>query len=97
MWLSYGPRLEHLLISPAQHQIHHSTDEAHYNKNFGSCLAIWDYFGKSLYTTTGRVEKLEYGLLKEEFGQDGRLVSILVEPFQRAFRWGRKFKPTSSS
>jgi len=34
--------LEHLFISPAQHQIHHSRDKKHFNKNFGSCLAIWD-------------------------------------------------------
>ena len=38
--LSYGRWLEHILISPAQHQIHH--DRRHLNSNFGSCLAIWD-------------------------------------------------------
>lgn len=84
VWLSYGKFLEHVFISPAQHQVHHSTDEAHYNKNFGSCLAVWDYFGKSLYTTTGQIQKLEYGLEQKDFGKDGRLRSVLIEPFQRA-------------
>lgn len=41
VWISFG-YLEHLFISPAQHQIHHSRDKKHFDKNFGSCLAIWD-------------------------------------------------------
>ncbi len=39
--ISFG-RLEVLFISPLQHQIHHSREQQHYDKNFGSCLAIWD-------------------------------------------------------
>jgi len=39
--ISFG-YLEHLFISPAQHQIHHSREKKHFDKNFGSCLAIWD-------------------------------------------------------
>lgn len=41
-------KLEYLFISPAQHQIHHSLDVKHYDKNFGSSLAIWDHIFKSL-------------------------------------------------
>lgn len=41
VWISFG-YLEHIFISPAQHQIHHSREKVHYDKNFGSCLAIWD-------------------------------------------------------
>lgn len=41
VWLGFG-KLEHLFISPAQHQIHHSTQYRHFDKNFGSALAIWD-------------------------------------------------------
>lgn len=33
---------EYLLISPIQHQLHHSREERHYDKNFGVSLAIWD-------------------------------------------------------
>ena len=42
VWLSYGPVLSRLFISPAQHQIHHSVDPRHWNKNYGFVLAIWD-------------------------------------------------------
>ena len=39
--LSYGRWLEHILVSPAQHQIHH--DRRYLQSNFGSCLAVWDW------------------------------------------------------
>lgn len=41
VWLSWGA-LERLFISPAQHQIHHSDQPRHFDRNFGSFLAIWD-------------------------------------------------------
>lgn len=41
VWLGYG-WLEKVLISPAQHQIHHSVAVKHMDKNFGSVLSIWD-------------------------------------------------------
>lgn len=46
-YLSYG-RWEKIFISPAQHQIHHSVERKHFDKNFGSALAIWDGVFKSL-------------------------------------------------
>ena len=39
--LGFG-RFERWFISPAQHQIHHSAQEKHFDRNFGSALAIWD-------------------------------------------------------
>ncbi|MFT4517781.1 MAG: sterol desaturase/sphingolipid hydroxylase (fatty acid hydroxylase superfamily) [Halioglobus sp.] len=29
-------------ISPAQHQIHHSIDPQHVDKNYGATLSVWD-------------------------------------------------------
>jgi len=40
--LGYGRYLERLLISPAQHQLHHSNRPEHFGHNFGSFLAVWD-------------------------------------------------------
>jgi len=50
VWISFG-YLEHLFISPAQHQIHHSREKRHFDKNFGSCLAIWDKVFRSWQTS----------------------------------------------
>ena len=40
--LRYGRVAEWLLISPYLHQIHHSIDPAHRDRNFGEVLSIWD-------------------------------------------------------
>ena len=61
VWLSYGSAIEHFLISPAQHQIHHSKAEKHYDRNFGSCFALWDLLFGTLYVTRGR-EHVEFGV-----------------------------------
>jgi sterol desaturase/sphingolipid hydroxylase (fatty acid hydroxylase superfamily) len=61
IWLSYGPVLEHILISPAQHQVHHSVDVRHHDKNYGEVLAIWDWMFGTLYVPRGR-EQLTFGL-----------------------------------
>ena len=41
--LKYPSFLEYIFISPHQHQIHHSDNPIHFNKNMGSKLAIWDW------------------------------------------------------
>lgn len=60
VWLSYGPVLGRIFISPAQHQIHHSADPRHFGKNMGFVLAIWDGLARTLYLT-GEREALAYG------------------------------------
>lgn len=59
--ISYPKWLEKIFISPAQHQIHHSIDRAHWDKNFGVVLSCWDRGFKSLhYSDQG--QSLEFGL-----------------------------------
>ena len=41
IWLSFG-KVEQWIISPAQHQIHHSANPSHFDKNFGVMIATWD-------------------------------------------------------
>ena len=61
IWISYGRVLEHILISPAQHQVHHSVAIKHHDKNYGSMFAIWDWMFGTLYIPTGP-EKLTFGV-----------------------------------
>lgn len=55
VWLSFGPWIERIIISPAQHQIHHSDRREHYDRNFGSFLAIWDWLFGTLVIARGQV------------------------------------------
>lgn len=64
VWLSYGRVLEHILISPAQHQIHHSVDKKHWNKNYGEIFAIWDWMFGTLYVPKSK-EILQFGISSE--------------------------------
>ncbi len=60
VWLSFGP-LERWLVSPAQHQLHHSADPLHRDINFGTCLALWDRLGGS-WLPAGAPRALRFGL-----------------------------------
>jgi sterol desaturase/sphingolipid hydroxylase (fatty acid hydroxylase superfamily)/predicted lipoprotein len=81
VWLSYG-RLEQLFISPAQHQIHHSRDVAHYDSNYGAFLAIWDRLGGSLQTTTTRPLALRFGLVAAERNHGDSASSAILAPLE---------------
>jgi len=85
IWLRFGNFVEHVLISPAQHQIHHSCDRRHFDRNFGSQLAIWDWAFRTLYIPKDR-EELEFGLGAEENERLSSLVSLYVTPFRQAWR-----------
>lgn len=61
IWLSFGRVIEHVLISPAMHQIHHSTAPRHWNRNMGGNFAVWDWMFGTLYVPNGR-EELKFGL-----------------------------------
>lgn len=49
VWLSYGPAWNKWLISPAQHQLHHSCEPCHVGCNRGFELAVWDRLYGTLY------------------------------------------------
>jgi len=84
IWLSYGPILSYVFISPAQHQIHHSIDRRHLNKNFGNTFAIWDALFGSLYVPRCR-EHLRYGLPDESARDYSTISNLYFLPFRRAF------------
>ena len=61
LWIAFTGIWGRLLASPAHHQLHHSSDPAHYGKNLGSFLSLWDWlFGTLLIPERGR-GKLTFG------------------------------------
>lgn len=63
--ISFGKWLEHIFVSPAQHQIHHGKEPCYYDKNFGSLFAIWDWIFGSLYLSE-KDQKIEFGIEETE-------------------------------
>jgi sterol desaturase/sphingolipid hydroxylase (fatty acid hydroxylase superfamily) len=78
IWISFGP-LNRIFISPAQHQIHHSRSEKHYDKNFGFSLSIWDQLFGTYYAITRR-EYLFFGVRNET---NHNFIFNLLAPFNR--------------
>mgnify|MGYP005703375245 FL=1 len=72
--IRYWSWLEYILISPAQHQLHHSVAQKHHDKNFGAALAIWDYIFGSLHHSV-EIEELKLGIETKE--QDFNKLSTL--------------------
>lgn len=84
VWISYGPLLEKWLISPAQHQIHHSIETRHYDRNFGAALAIWDRIGGSLHLAKGE-KPVAFGLIDGAERPHG-LRQLYWTPIQKSAR-----------
>ena len=60
-WIPFRGVWGRLILSPAHHQIHHSRDPAHYNRNLGSVLAVWDWAFGTLEIPTTKNPHLVYG------------------------------------
>lgn len=83
--LRYFDWLEYVFISPFQHQIHHSDDQKHFNKNLGSKLAIWDWmFGSLVKSRT--VDSVNFGIGKHEESNYDTLLKNAYMPFLNLYR-----------
>ncbi|HYM62434.1 MAG TPA: sterol desaturase family protein [Thermoanaerobaculia bacterium] len=74
---TFGP-LRRLLVSPAFHAVHHSTDKREYNGNYGRVFSVWD----ALFGTYVHSEERE-----RRYGVDGmdvpeKLTAQLAHPFR---------------
>lgn len=85
--ISFGPAIERWIISPAQHQIHHSDSPEHFDKNMGGTLAIWDRMAGTLVLTQGQ-KVTGYGI-GEETPVFRSLSEIYMRPFVNVYRMFR--------
>lgn len=106
IWIAFTGVAGRLFVSPAHHQIHHSADPIHFNKNLGSCLAIWDWAFGTLHVPAKTREVKAFGVLpKDELTHT--ITGELINPFGRslasAFSWApgvwarvRRWRPVSA-
>jgi sterol desaturase/sphingolipid hydroxylase (fatty acid hydroxylase superfamily) len=89
IWFSYGPVLERIFISPAQHQIHHSRQPRHHDRNYGEIFALWDWMFGTLYVPRER-ETFDIGLADAAGNPlpqpHGTLRAALLQPFAASFQ-----------
>jgi len=72
-----------LLLSPAHHQIHHSVDPRHYNRNLGSFLAIFDWMFGTLAIPEKDSPHLTFGVAQET-KDPHRVETLVVTPLVEA-------------
>jgi sterol desaturase/sphingolipid hydroxylase (fatty acid hydroxylase superfamily) len=87
--LSFGSKIEHFVISPAQHQVHHSADPKHFNCNYSSEFAIWDWMFGTLYCAR-REERITLGLGSADSGRLRTVRQLLLSPFYTVSRVTRR-------
>ncbi|WP_258239287.1 sterol desaturase family protein [Arcobacter sp. CECT 8989] len=81
--LGYFSFLEKWLISPKQHQIHHS--KKFFDKNYGGYLSIWDRVFGTL-KLSNEVQVLKFGLRKEQMKEYRSIKNLLLLPFINILR-----------
>ncbi len=79
--------LEAVIISPHMHQIHHSSLEVHWDKNFGTNLAIFDWMFGTAYRPQKGEEVVHgiYGYSLEQLQQYNSLRGTYWDPLVRSF------------
>jgi sterol desaturase/sphingolipid hydroxylase (fatty acid hydroxylase superfamily) len=78
---SYPTFFETIFISPFQHQIHHSSNPEHYDKNMGSKFALWDWMFGTLVKSKDITKNLKFGLGKEDKDYNSFIKNIIT-PFK---------------
>jgi sterol desaturase/sphingolipid hydroxylase (fatty acid hydroxylase superfamily) len=77
IWISYG-WMSYIFCSPAMHQIHHSKEERHLDKNMSQIFSFWDYLLGTLYIPKER-ETFAVGLAHEpDYNKQGLRKSLAI-------------------
>lgn len=89
--LKYPSFLEKILISPYQHQIHHSSDPKHYNKNMGGKFAFWDLLFGTLIRSK-EVKHVKFGLGEEDKDYNTFTKNLILSPVKNLVNMINIFK-----
>ena len=62
MWIAFTGLAGRILQSPAHHQLHHSANPVHYDRNLGFALAVWDWAFGTLAVPARAREQIVFGV-----------------------------------
>ena len=79
IWIPFTGIWGRVFMSPAHHQMHHSSDPVHFNCNMGASLAIWDWLMGSLHMPPAESPRLVYGATGHRHDPHG-LMGLLFDP-----------------
>ncbi|MEM7619401.1 MAG: creatininase family protein [Pseudomonadota bacterium] len=96
IWLNYPKWVSYVFVSPAQHQIHHSIDPKHFDKNMGLIFSFWDNLFGTLYIPKS-YEKLRFGLSEDNPNPYLSVKDLYIKPFQDALAILKRYKTQGSA
>ena len=79
--MAYPRSLSHILVSPWMHQVHHSQEKRHLDKNMGFIFAFWDWMFGTLYVPA-RGETFAIGLDSGEAPKFHSVSALYARPFR---------------
>jgi sterol desaturase/sphingolipid hydroxylase (fatty acid hydroxylase superfamily) len=85
VWMPYTGVWGAIFVSPAHHQLHHSLDRDHWDKNMGFIFAFWDRWFGTLVVPEAR-QKVAFGVNGVEEGDYDTVWKLYSVPFIKA--WG---------
>lgn len=83
--LAFSWRVSHVLSSPYMHQIHHSSEVRHWDRNYGLIFSFWDYFFRCIYVPHGK-EEFRLGLSGNEDHRFESVGALYIAPFIGVYR-----------
>jgi sterol desaturase/sphingolipid hydroxylase (fatty acid hydroxylase superfamily) len=85
LWIAITGPLGRVFLSPAHHQIHHSDNPKHFDRNFGSYLSLWDWLFGTLHMPERARERLSFGVGRRTT-HDHTPSGVFAAPFAMAWR-----------
>jgi len=82
--ISFG-RLNHIILCPHWHQLHHSVDPRHYDKNFGLLFSFWDRLFRTQYVPKAD-EDFKFGLMDRDARDYQSLRGLYILPLKKMWR-----------
>jgi sterol desaturase/sphingolipid hydroxylase (fatty acid hydroxylase superfamily) len=79
--ISFGP-LNNIILCPHWHQLHHSTNPRHYDKNFGLMFSFWDRMFGTLVVPEPD-EDFEFGLTDRDVRDYQSLPGLWILPLRK--------------
>jgi sterol desaturase/sphingolipid hydroxylase (fatty acid hydroxylase superfamily) len=82
VWIASTGMWSRILLSPAHHQIHHSDNPIHFDRNFGSALAVWDWMFGTLHAPKAQRENIVFGVgcpVDRPHSVTGTLITPFIE------------------
>ncbi len=89
IWLPLTGLWGTLFISPAHHQIHHSSEMRHTDKNMGLIFGVWDWMFGTLYIPEHK-EEFRFGLHHQEDEEYQTVSALYFLPFKKAIALVRR-------